>query len=321
MRAVQITAPGTVRLAELPDPRPGDDEVAVRVRWAAVCGTDRKLVRTGVTGPRVPGHEVAGELPDGTPVAVHPDVGCGICELCAAGWTNRCLQRRSVGIDRDGGFAECMAVPLRQVLPVDGLPLELAALLEPLACCVHAVNLLRTERLHTAAVVGAGAMGVLAMWTLQANGVRVVVSQRSVQRRRMAGRLGADAVVGPDDDAARAVGAPLDAVVVTAPGSEPLRWALEHVAVGGVVHAFAGTPGGADVDVNAVHYRHLRLVGSTGSTLGDLRVALDLARDGHVDLSRLPRATVGLDDLPRVLTGEPDRGHLRTLVDVGGGTS
>jgi L-iditol 2-dehydrogenase len=321
MRAVRITAPGTVQLTETPCPEPTGDEVAVRVRWAAVCGTDRKLVRNGAAGQRVPGHEIAGELADGTPVAIHPDVGCGACPQCAEGRWNRCGRRQSVGIDRDGGFAEWMVVPPRQILPVDGLPLELAALLEPLACCVHAVDMLCTERLRTAAVVGAGAMGVLAMWTLQANGVRVVVSQRSPQRRRMAEDLGADAVIGPDDDVARAAGAPIDAVIVTAPGSEPLRWALEHVAVGGIVHAFAGTPGGAHVDVNAVHYRHLRLVGSTGSTLKDLRLALDLVRDGHVDLARLPRATVGLADLPRVLTGEPDRGHLRTLVDVGGSPS
>ena len=321
MRAVRITAPGTVRLTEIPRPQPTRDEVAVRVRWAAVCGTDRKLARNGAAVHRVPGHEVAGELTDGTPVAVHPDVGCGACPLCATGWPNRCPRRQSVGIDRDGGFAEWMVVPPRQVLAVEGLPLDLAALLEPLACCVHAVDLLQPDRLRTAAVVGAGAMGVLAMWTLQARGVRVVVSQRSAQRRELAGKLGADAVIAPDDDVDRAAGAPLDAVIVTAPGSGPLRWALEHVAVGGIVHAFAGTPGGADVDVNAVHYRHLRLVGSTGSTPRDLQVALDLARGGRIDLDRLPRTTVGLADLPHVLTGEPDRRHLRTLVDVGGSPS
>jgi threonine dehydrogenase-like Zn-dependent dehydrogenase len=318
MRAVRIEEPGTVRLVEMPRPQPTDDEIVVRVRWAAVCGTDRKVVRRGVPEARVPGHEVAGELPDGTPVAVHPDIGCDVCSLCSAGWSNRCRRRQSVGIDRDGGFAEWMVVPPRQVLPVDGLPLELAALLEPLACCVHAVDMLHTARLRTAAVVGAGAMGVLAMWTLQANGVRVVVSQRSEERRRMAERLGADAVIGPDDDLTEAVGAPVDAVIVTAPGIEPLRWALDHVAVGGIVHAFAGTPGGADVDVNVVHYRHLRLVGSTGSTLADLRLARDMVRDGHVDIARLPRMTVGLENLPRVLASEPERSHLRTLVDVGG---
>jgi L-iditol 2-dehydrogenase len=318
MRAVRIEEPGMVRLVEAPCPRPSTGEIVVRVRWAAVCNTDRKLVRQGAGARRVPGHEVAGELEDGTPVAIHPDIGCGMCSACAAGWSNRCHRHQSVGIDRDGGFAEWLAVPPRHVLPVADLPLELAALLEPLACCVHAVDMLRTERVRTAAVVGAGAMGVLAMWTLQANGVRVVVAQRSQPRRQMAVHLGADAVVGPGDDASDAAGGPIDAVVVTAPGAQALQWALDHVAVGGIVHAFAGTPGGAAIDANVVHYRHLTLVGSTGSTMADLRHALDLVRGHHIDIARLPRATIGLTDLPEVLVGEPPRDHLRTLVDIGG---
>jgi threonine dehydrogenase-like Zn-dependent dehydrogenase len=316
MRAVRIEEPGAVRLVKHPRPQPPDGEVTVRVCWAAVCATDRKLARRGLPEPRIPGHEFSGVLSDGTPVAVHPDIGCGVCSRCRTGWSNRCARRQSIGIDRDGGFAEEVAVPVGQVVPVEGLPLELAALLEPLACCVHAVAMLHTERLRTAAVVGAGAMGVLAMWTLQANGVRVIVSQRSAERRRMAEALGADMVIDHHD--LSALGAPIDAVIVTAPGTEALHWALEHVAVGGIVHTFAGTPGGARVDVNTVHYRHLTLVGSTGSTPADLRLALELVRGQHIDLARLPRETVGLDDLPRLLLAEPDRSRLRTLVAIGG---
>lgn len=314
MLAVWTHAPGTARLADVPEPRPASGELTIRVAWAAVCATDRKIVRRGVPEPRVLGHEFAGERVDGTPVAVHPDVGCGGCAQCAAGWTNRCPRRRSIGIDRDGGFAQHVAVPRSQVVPLEGLAPDVGAMVEPLACCVHAIRMLPLERVRTVAVVGAGAMGVLNMWTLQARGIRVVVVQRSAQRRRMAAELGADAVIGPDDG----VGEALDAVVVAAPGVQPLRWAIEHVAAGGTVHAFAGTPGGADIDANAVHYRHLTLLGSTGSTVDDMRAAVELARSGMVRLDALPRLTIGMDDLPRALTSDPDRGHLRTLVDIGG---
>jgi len=317
MRAVRIGAPGAADLVETPAPQPAAGEIAVKVRWAAVCATDRKLVRRGVPHPRVPGHEFAGECADGTPVAVHPDISCGACRQCTTGWSNRCRYRRSIGIDRDGGFAEHVVVPAPQLVPLDGLPPDLGALVEPLACCVHAIGMLPLGQLRTVGIVGAGAMGVLAMWTLQAYGIRVVVSQRSQERRRIARQLGAEAVVAPDDEIAET----LDAVVVTAPGAEPLRWALEHVTVGGTVHAFAGTPGGAHVDVNTVHYRHLTLLGSTGSTLEDMHKAIVLARDGGVDITRLPRTTIGLEDLPDALTGEADRQHLRTLVDVGGSDS
>ena len=300
MLAVRADAPGTAELCELPDPRPGRGELVVRVAWAAVCATDRKIVRRGVPRPRVLGHEFAGERDDGTTVAVDPDIGCGTCAQCRAGWTNRCPGRRSIGIDRDGGFAERVAVPASQVVALDGLAAEVGAMLEPLACCVHAARMLPVQRGATVAVVGAGAMGVLMMWTLRAAGMRVVVVQRSLPRRDMAANLGADAVV------------------VTAPGADPLRWAAERVAVGGSVHAFAGTPGGAAVDANTVHYRHLTLLGSTGSTVDDMRVAADLVRGGGVPLGTLPRMTVRLTDLPRALTAEPDRAHLRTLVDIGG---
>ncbi|MFM7718743.1 MAG: hypothetical protein ACKO8G_04515, partial [Actinomycetota bacterium] len=66
------------------------------------------------------------------------------------------------------------------------------------------------------------------------------------------------------------------------------------------------TPGGAGVDANAIHYRHLALVGSTGSTIADYRRALDLARSGAVPLDRLPVRRVALEEMPAVLRGERD---------------
>jgi L-iditol 2-dehydrogenase len=104
---------------------------------------------------------------------------------------------------------------------------------------------------------------------------------------------------------------------VTAPGSEPLLWALEEVAVGGVVHAFAGTPGGAPVDANIAHYRHLTLVGSTGSALSDYRRAVELVSSGELPLEELPRATVPLEEVPDILLGERTVPALKVIVDVG----
>jgi L-iditol 2-dehydrogenase len=87
------------------------------------------------------------------------------------------------------------------------------------------------------------------------------------------------------------------------------------VAAGGQVHVFAGTPDGAVVDANPIHYRHLRVVGSTGSTLADYRRARDLVASGEIPLDRLPRRTVGLDDVPAVLADSaPDRRLLKVMV-------
>jgi L-iditol 2-dehydrogenase len=319
MRAVRVGTGGGVELVEVERPTPATGETLVRVLTAAICATDRKLVMLGGSAPVTLGHELAGRLDDGRAVGVHPDIGCGNCRFCRAGFENRCPDRVSIGIDRDGGLADWVAVPERQALPLDGVPLELSPVLEPLACCLHAVRTLDVRPGDAALVVGAGPMGILAMWALQQAGARVAVSQRSAERRELAAELGADVVLGPDGSASAGLGEAPRVAIVTAPGVEPLAWALDEVAVGGAVHAFAGTPGGAPIDANVIHYRHLRLVGSTGSALADYRRALELTASGRIRLENLPTSTVALDEVPGILLGERTAPGLKVIVDVGGG--
>lgn len=318
MKAIRISDRPGAELVDAELPRPGPGETLVRVEAAAICATDRKLAAQGARAPVIPGHELAGRLEDGRLVGVHPDVGCGRCAYCRAGFENRCPDRVSIGIDRDGGLAEWVAVPEKQAFPLDGIPVDVSPIVEPLACCLHAVRLLGVRGGDTALVVGAGAMGILSMWALQQAGARVAVSQRSDERRRLAAELGADAVLAPGDSAAEALGERPRVAIVTAPGGEALTSALAEVAVGGAVHAFAGTPGGAPVDANIVHYRHLTLLGSTGSALADYRSALALAGSGAVELDRLPSSTVALADVPRILAGEQAVPALKVIVGIGG---
>jgi L-iditol 2-dehydrogenase len=180
------------------------------------------------------------------------------------------------------------------------------------------VRLLDVQSEDPALVVGAGPMGILSMWALQQAGARVAVSQRSRERRELAGELGADAILAENDSVATALGEPPRVAIVTAPGSDPLMWALGEVAIGGAVHAFAGTPDGAAVDANLVHYRHLRLLGSTGSTRSDYRRAVELVAAGRIRLDRLPRTTVGLADVPRILLDKRSTSGFKVIVDVGG---
>ncbi|HJY32717.1 MAG TPA: alcohol dehydrogenase catalytic domain-containing protein [Actinomycetota bacterium] len=315
MRAVRIEGPRHVVTLDVREPDATAGEVSVRVRAAAICATDRRLATHGTPTPRIPGHEVAGVREDGTEVGVQPNVGCGRCRSCALGLENRCPDHVDIGIQRDGGLAEWIVVPERHAVPLDRFPFDLAPSIEPLACCLHAVAMLGVTADEGAAVVGAGTLGIIGMWALQAAGARVGVVQRSEPRRRLATELGADAVLGPEDDIAAALGSRPAVALVTAPGVEALSWAVEHVDVGGRVHAFAGSHGGAPIDANLVHYRHLRLMGSTGSTVDDYRRARDLARSGSVPLERLPSRRVSLDEVPEILLDpHPDPRTLRIVV-------
>jgi threonine dehydrogenase-like Zn-dependent dehydrogenase len=317
MRALRIGGPLEVDVVDAPEPTPGPDERLVRVAFVGICATDRKMARRGNDVARIPGHEMVGWLEDGTLVGIHTDIGCGSCSHCRAGFDNRCAKREAIGLDRDGGMAEAVVAPRAHILPVEGIESQVAALLEPLGCCLHASSLLDIGDDQPALVVGAGPMGILAMWALQAAGATVVVCETSEERRLAAAELGADATIDPDGNPAVALGAEPVAAIVTAPGSRPLTWALERVAVGGSIHVFAGTPGGNLVDANIVHYRHLALVGSTGSAMRDYRRAHELVKVGAVPLDRLPRTVVSLEEAASSLR-EPDVvPDTRLVIDMG----
>lgn len=319
MRGVRVTEPDVVEAVDLPEPEPADDEDVVSVDFAAMCATDRKLTARGAEHGRVPGHEVVGRNGAGVLVGVHPDIGCGVCGFCRAGFENRCPDRKSIGLDTDGGFAERLVAPRSHLVPLEIEP-RLGPLLEPLACCVHAVEMLDVHPDDTALVVGAGPMGVLAMWALQAYGVQVVVVQRSPERRHLAAELGAKAAIAPEEDVAEHLGEHPRVAIVTAPGASALESVLLSVRVGGAVHSFAGTPGGAHVDANVIHYRHLSLIGSTGSTVSDYVRAQSLVVDGRVPLDRLPTETITLEELPRALRGEYAVDAFKLVIDVPGGS-
>lgn len=316
MRALRVSGPRDVGVVDVPRPTPSRDEVLVGVIATAVCSTDRKFAAREHDAPRILGHEMTGRLPDGTTVGVHPEVTCRSCGWCLAGWHNRCLERRSLGLQRDGGLAEYVAVPTVQVVPLGTVDPVVGSMLEPLACAVHACEAAGIDTGAPAAVVGAGAMGVLCAWVLRAAGSPVVTVQRSPERRDLARRIGLDPVIGPEEDPREVLGESPSTVIVTAPGSDALRWALEHVDTGGVVQSFAGTPGGAPVDANTIHYRHLTLVGSTGSRLSDYERARDLVASGAIDLGRMPHHVVGLDDAPKAIRQRPPDGYLKTVVTL-----
>ena len=320
MRAIQVATAGSAKLVEVTDPESVGDDIVVEVVTASICATDRKLTARGFTEPRIPGHEVTGRLPDGALVGIHPEISCGVCQFCRAGWDNRCADRLALGIGRDGGLAERLVVPRDRLIPLQGLAPETGAMLEPLACVVHAIAVTEINRGVPTLVVGGGVMGILAAWTLAAMDCPVALAQRSAGRRELAAKLGIAPVAKNAAEAVDALGTSPEFVMVTAPGAEPLRDALDVVAVGGLVHAFAGTPGGADIDANTIHYRHLRLLGSTGSRLSDYARARDLAVQGAVPLASLPHEVVSLSTVVDRLSGSPQSaGALKTVVRIGDG--
>jgi L-iditol 2-dehydrogenase len=248
MKAAVLAGPRGFRLETLSDPVAGAGEVLVRVRAAGICGTDYRIW-TGerrVRYPLIPGHEFIGDVvavgpgvtrvAPGHRVAVEPNWGCGACDLCRAGSGNLCLARTTVGIDRDGGFAELSALPERACWPAPaGLASDILLFTEPLAVVTRAVARAAPRPEETAAVVGAGTLGLLALQVLRARGCRVLVVGRTGRRLALARELGADSTVAGAGqtvvDAARRLAGRdgVDLVMETAGTAEAVELSLGQV--------------------------------------------------------------------------------------------
>jgi 2-desacetyl-2-hydroxyethyl bacteriochlorophyllide A dehydrogenase len=254
MKAAVLHGPRDLRVERAPDPGVGADEVLVRVAAAGLCGTDYSIWtgERAVAYPRVMGHEFLGRVVAVAPgvshihvgdrVVVEPNYSCGRCPLCREGNRNLCLQRMAVGIDVDGGFSELARVPARCTWPIPaGLGDEDVLLAEPLAVVVRAVNRAAPRAGETAAVLGAGSLGLLALQVLRSRGARVLVVSRTPRRFDLARTLGAEATheagQGTAEVAARAFSGRegVDLVVETAGTVEAASQALALVRPGGRV--------------------------------------------------------------------------------------
>ena len=202
---------GNVGLAEFPEPQAGPGQVVIQVEAAGMCGTDLHIYHDEfpIDPPVIMGHEVAGVvaqvglgvtgmLPGDRVTSETYFSVCGWCTHCRDGFPNLCLQRRSIGSKENGAFTRYLLVPAHNVhhLP-DGVDLRTGALTEPLACCVHALELTRVEPGETAVISGPGAIGLMTMQVVKAAGARVVVLGTSADQSRldMARQLGADLIL------------------------------------------------------------------------------------------------------------------------------
>ena len=223
MKAIRLYGPRDLRLEEVPCPAsPERGEVLVRVRSVGICGSDLHTFRharigdTVCTTPFIMGHEfsgvvqVVGEGPTGGDgllvhpgdrVAVDPAQPCGVCELCKKGHSNLCPHLRFLGhYPHDGSLCEWIRVPARNCFRVpDLIDDEEAALLEPLGVALHSVSLPRVKPGDSAAVIGAGPIGLCVLQVLKGVGIDpVFVMEKLPWRSKLAGRLGASVVSGSD---------------------------------------------------------------------------------------------------------------------------
>jgi threonine dehydrogenase-like Zn-dependent dehydrogenase len=223
MRGVRHSTRG-IEVLDLPEPE--GDGVLVGVVSSSICGSDLSAMGRGALHHTL-GHEFAGRLEDGSPVAIEPSIHCGTCDQCLVREPQRCRLgfEATIGFGRDGGMAERVRVPERCLVPLpEGLELRDACLVEPLACAIHGLRRVGLEGSGSprVAVIGAGGLGLLSIAAAKAELGSVDVVARHAPQRAAAERLGAGEAEGEYDlviDAAGSASALHQACALARPGS------------------------------------------------------------------------------------------------------
>ncbi len=198
MKAYVLHGINELRYEDVNKPVPQPDEVRVQVKAAGICGSDiPRIYKTGAhRHPLIPGHEFSGVVESaggtagkewiGKRVGVFPLIPCRRCGSCKKQKYELCEAYGYLGSRQDGGFAEYVSVPVSNLIALpDSVSYEAAAMLEPMAVAVHAMQRVSVETGDTVAVCGLGTIGRLLAMVLQANGVSrlMLIGNKDSQRQ------------------------------------------------------------------------------------------------------------------------------------------
>ena len=209
MKALTILKPFEVAFTEIDEPVPTSAEVLIEVRCIGLCGSDLNSYRglmPLVQFPRVPGHEISGvivakgtKVPEaffiGQKVMVSPYSNCGVCSACRLGRTNCCKYNQTLGVQRDGGLTQRIAIHHSKVFGSDELSFEELALVEPLSVGYHAANRAKVSEVDTVLIFGCGGIGMGAICACVRKGATVVVVDIDDGKLAQAANMGAQHTV------------------------------------------------------------------------------------------------------------------------------
>ena len=337
MKASYFLGKGSFEVRQAPELHPGPGEVVIKNMVCGVCGTDVHIFHgepgsADVNPPVVLGHEYSGEvvevgegvtaLKPGDHVTVDPNIYCGECVYCRNGKKQLCETMQAVGVTRDGGFGEYSLVPAAQAFKLgDSVPYEAGAMAEPVACCLHGIDLAGIKAGDRVCIVGGGAIGLIMLQLAKLSGAStLVLSEPNEKRRQVALSLGADAAIDPTAPDARsayeaALGDGADVVIECVGNNAAVKSAFQLAKKGATIVLFSVPKVDATFDLPLfdVYKKELTIRGSFVNPDTHER-AVRLINSGKLDFTSIITHRFNLDQLPEAIAMQMSSESIKVVV-------
>lgn len=314
-----------VKIEEVQTPEPTANEVLIQVKACGICGTDVHIYEgdkgsAEVTPPTILGHEFSGVITKvgtdvtgfsvGDRVCIDPNCYCGSCDPCRNGEAHFCEHMKGYGTTVNGGFAEYCAIDARQVYRLgENTSFEQGAMTEPVACCLHGLDLCEIKAGQHVVIIGGGMIGLLMLQLAKLAGASKVAMLEPVEgKREMAKKLGADICIDPlKEDAKTALKQAgmswIHTVIECVGRTSTIEQAIELASNKATVMMFGLTKPDDTIALKpfTIFQKELTLKASFINPYTQKR-ALDLIDTGRLDVSCMIHEVASLNRLEEVLS-------------------
>jgi threonine dehydrogenase-like Zn-dependent dehydrogenase len=334
MKAVVLRSPGEIAIEERPEPEASGDSVLLKVEMVGLCGSDLNSYRGKnpmVSFPRIPGHEISatvvegnGSFENGTRVTLSPYTRCGRCAACLRGRPNACQSNQTLGVQRDGGLTEYIAVPAEKIYTAK-LGLQELCLVEPLTVGFHAVARGRVTSSDVVAIFGCGGVGLGAVAASSFRGARTIGVDVDDAKLEIARKAGASDLINTRRDdlhirlAELTRGLGPDVVVEAIGLPETFRAAVEEVAFTGRVVYIGYAKELVAYETRLFVQKELDILGSRNALPEDFLEVIRVLEDGYFPVVDTVSAVFPLAEAPAALaawSAEPAR-FTKIMIQVG----
>lgn len=311
-------------IEDIPMPEVGPDDVLIRVKACGICGTDVHIFNGDEGAAATPagtvlGHEFAGIVEKigenvkgivvGDRVCVDPNKLCNECYYCKSGIGHFCEDMIGIGTTVNGGFSEYCAVPQSQVYKIaDTTTYEMAAMTEPVACCVHGIDMCNISCGDTVAVIGGGMIGMIMLQLAKLAGAgKLIMLEPVEEKREICKKLGADLCIDPLTEDVKTVLAEngierISCVIECVGRTSTIEQAIDIAGKDSIVMMFGLTAPNDTIAIKPfeIFKKEIVLKASFINPYTQKR-ALTLIDSGKIDVSSMIYATESLERLPEIL--------------------